>query len=120
VATSAIAVSPDHQKLLLSLFASTAFAWFEKGRQDELRFPDACRFWDVTPDLSVQALDARLDHIATVLAAVERQIGLGSATLSDGRSITAEDMGRLEDVHTLLLQRFARHLALLRDRAGRR
>jgi hypothetical protein len=113
-------ISREQEGLLLALLANPAVDRFQQGRQEELRFPDACRFWSITQEMSADALDARLDHISAILAAVERQIGLGSATLSNGRVLTAEDMGRLADVHMHLLQRFARHLALLRDRAGRR
>jgi hypothetical protein len=33
----------DHDKLLQGLFASTAYGKFREGRQQELKFADACR-----------------------------------------------------------------------------
>jgi hypothetical protein len=114
-----VKLSKELDKALLALFASTACQKFEEGRQQELAFADACRFWGITENLHGDALDARLDHMEATLAQAERLIGLGSATLSNGRSISLDDTERLSKAHGFLEQRFSRHLTLLRNRLNR-
>jgi hypothetical protein len=100
------------------LFSSSAVQKFEEGLKDELTFADASRFWG-TEDLRGDALGARLDRIRSTLADVDRSLGSSSAELSNGRSISREDMTLLTAVHDYLEDRFSRHLSLLRNRAGR-
>jgi hypothetical protein len=115
-----VKLSKDHDKLMQELFVTSAYEKCREGRQQELTFADACRFWSITENLSGDALDARLDRLRSVLADVERQIGLGSANLSDGHNINAEDIARMCEMHRHLTQRFSRHLALLRNRLASR
>jgi hypothetical protein len=114
-----VKLAKEHDKLLQGLFVTSAYEKFREGRQQELTFADACRFWSITENLTGEALDGRLDNLRAALADIERQIGLGSANLSDGHSITLDDVGVLGDIHNHLLQRFGRHLTLLRNRAAR-
>lgn len=114
-----VKLSKDHDKLLQGLFVASAYEKLREGRQQELTFADACRFWGITENLSGEALDARLDHVRAALADIERQVGLTSANLGDGHNITLDDVGLMCDIHNHLLQRFGRHLTLLRNRAGR-
>jgi hypothetical protein len=109
----------DQEKYLLGLFSSTAVQKFEEGLKDELTFADACRFWGITENLHGEALTARLDRLRAVLAETERTLGAGSAELSNGRSISRDDISLLTAVHEYLEDRFARHLTLLRNRAGK-
>ncbi|HXG11779.1 MAG TPA: hypothetical protein VNK04_18635 [Gemmataceae bacterium] len=108
----------EQERFLNSLFASSALQKFLEGRKLELTFADACRFWGITESLHGAALDARLNQFRAALADVDRQIGLGEATLSNGRSVSAADIGQLGDVHAYLEERFGRHLNLLRSRRG--
>jgi hypothetical protein len=114
-----IKLSKDNDKLLQGLFETSAYEKYREGRQQELTFADACRYWSITENLSGDALDARLDHLRAALAEIERQIGLGSANLSDGHNVNGEDIAQLCDIHSHLTQRFSRHLTLLRNRAPR-
>src|SRR5262249_1259938 len=111
-----VRLAKEHDKLLQGLFVTSAYEKFREGRLQELTFADACRFWSITENLSGEALDGRLDHVRAALADIERLVGLGSANLSDGHSITLDDVGQLGDIHNHLLQRFSRHLTLLRNR----
>ena len=110
-------LSKEHDKQLQGLFVTTAYEKFREGRQQELTFADACRFWNITENLSADALDARLDHQRAALAEIERQLGTSNANLSDGHNISGEDIALLCDIHNHLLQRFSRHLTLVRNRA---
>lgn len=114
-----IKLPKDHDKLLQGLFDTSAYEKFRERRQQELTFADACRYWSITENLSGDVLDARLDHVRATLAEVERHVGLGSANLGDGHNITAEDLAVFCDIHNHLLQRFSRHLTLLRNRTVR-
>jgi hypothetical protein len=109
----------DQEKYLLGLFASSAAQKFEEGLKDELTFADACRFWGITENLHGEALTARLDRLRAVLADTERLLGTSSAELSNGRSVSRDDINLLTAVHEYLEDRFARHLTLLRNRAGK-
>jgi hypothetical protein len=112
-------LSKENDKLLQELFVASAYEKFREGRQQELTFADACRFWSITENLSSDALDAQLDRMRAALSEIERQIGLGSANLSDGHNVSAEDIALMCDIHRHLSQRFSRHLTLLRSRAAR-
>ncbi len=114
-----VRVPRDHEKFLLGLFASSAVQKYEDGLKHELTFADACRFWGITENLHGEALTAKLDRLRAVLADVEKLIGNGTADLSNGRSITTDDLNLLTHVHGYLEERFARHLSLLRNRVVR-
>jgi hypothetical protein len=118
-AAPSIKVSRDMEKQLLPLFSSHAVQKFEEGRKDELTFAEACRFWGITENQHGEVLTARLDRTRAILADAERVIGTGNAELSNGRSISRDDLNLLVAVHEYLAERFARHLSLLRSRAGR-
>ncbi len=118
-AAAPVRILRDLEKHLLALLTSHAVQKFEEGLRDEVTFADACRFWGISENLHGEALTARLDRTRAVLADVERILGAGSAELSNGRSISKDDLNLLTAVHEYLAERFARHLSLLRSRAGR-
>jgi hypothetical protein len=109
----------EHEALLFELLAATAVEKYRAGRKHEVTFADACRFWNVSNGQHGSALDARLDRVQNGLAVADRQLGRGSAVLRDGRSVSREDTSLLGEIHDFLEERFARHLALLRNRAER-
>lgn len=116
---AAVRLEREQDRLLQSLLSSTAWEKYRETRQQELKFADACRFWGITENFAGPALDDRLDNIEVALAETEGRIGMGSATLSSGQSIGAEEIGQLCDLQGYLRQRFAPHLTLLRKRAER-
>lgn len=118
-ANAPVAFPRDLEKLLQGLFVSTAWNKFREGRKSELTFADACRFWGITDSMAGDALDARMEGLRVDLTSAEVRIGLGRAVLSDGRSVSPDDVGSLLEIHSFLESRFARHLSLLRNRAGR-
>jgi hypothetical protein len=116
---STVRITREQEKYLLGLFASSAVQKFEEGLKDELTFQDACRFWGIAESLHGDQLTARLDRLRAVLADVEHVIGASTAELSNGRSISRDDVNLLGAAHEYLEERFARHLTLLRNRVGR-
>jgi hypothetical protein len=111
--------SKDQEKFLLGLLGSPAVEKFQEGRKPELTFADATRFWGVTENMHGAVLDARLNKMRAGIAELERLLGDGTTTLSNGRSISAEDMELVATVDSYLQERFGRHLSLLRNRAAR-
>jgi hypothetical protein len=109
----------QQDKLLQSLLQSTALLKFQEGRKQDWTFADACRFWGITENMQGDVLDAQLDQVGVNLAHIERQLGPGAVTLSDGRSISADEIRMLLDIHTQMHTRFSRHLTLLRSRTIR-
>ncbi|HLJ97200.1 MAG TPA: hypothetical protein VKU02_28835 [Gemmataceae bacterium] len=116
---SAVKITRDWEKHLQTLFGSLAVKKFEEGLRNEVTFAEACRFWGITENLHGEALTARLDRTRAILADVERVLGTASAELSNGQSISKDDLNLLTAVHQYLADRFARHLSLLRSRAAR-
>ncbi len=111
-----IRLSKRQDKLLSSLFVTSAYEKFRQGRKQDLTLTDAFRFWGVTENQSSETIQARLDHLRAELAEIESQVGLGSAGLRDGHSVILDDITMLCDIHNHLLRRFHRHLALLRHK----
>jgi hypothetical protein len=116
-ADDAVKVSREQEKFLSGLWGTVAFEKFTEGRKTEITFADACALWGVNESMRGDAVKARLDHFRAEMAALERLMTVGDATLSNGRSVTLADVNRLYDVSGYLEERFSRHLSLLRSRA---
>lgn len=111
--------SRDQEKFLLGLLGSPALEKFQEGRKPELTFADACRFWGITEHQHGEAVNARLDKLRAGIAELDRLLGGDSTTLSNGRSISPEDIALVAKLDKYLEERFGRHLSLLRNRAVR-
>ena len=109
-------LSRDQEKFLTGLFDSAAIEKFDEGRKSELVFGDACRFWGITENTHGETLNSRLNKVRIQLADLERIMARGDMEMTNGRSVSADDISHLTDVHQYLEERFARHLNLLRNR----
>jgi hypothetical protein len=114
-----VKLSRDQEKFLLGLLNSTAVQKYQEGTKNELTFADACRYWGITESMNVATLDAKLDHLRGTLGDLDRLLSKGNAVLSNGRSISSEDLDLLCAVRAYLEERFSRHLSLLRNRVER-
>lgn len=119
VAGTSTKLSRDQEKFLLSLFDMSAVEKYNEGRKPELTFADATRFWGINESMHGEALNARLNRVRAGLAEIDRLLGGNSTELTNGRSISPEDIAHLTDIHEYLQERFARHLSLLRNRVER-
>jgi hypothetical protein len=112
-------LSRDQEKFLLRLFETTALEKFQEGRKPELTFTDACRFWEVTETMQAEAINSRLNRLRLQLSDLERVLSGTDIELSNGRSVSVDDVNLLVGLHQYLEERFSRHLNLLRTRAER-
>lgn len=112
-------LSREQDKLLVHLLNSGAINKYQEGRKDELNFGEACKFWGVSEDDQGNVLDTRLNKMRGALGTIDRIVGGGEVVLGNGRVVTVDDVELLYKVHDYLEARFARHLNLLRSRAGK-
>jgi hypothetical protein len=117
-ASSSSTLTRDQEKLLQHLFSSSAWQKYRENRKSDIAFADACRFWGISDSIGGDALDNKLEQLRIDLTGVEVRLGTGGTALSDGRSVTPEEIGSFLDTHVFLEGRFARHLNLLRQRGG--
>ncbi len=109
----------EQEKFLQRLFETSALEKFNEGRKPELTFGDACRFWEIGEAMGAEAINGRLGKLRLQLTELERLLQGVDAELSNGRSVAADDLTHLLQVHQYLEERFSRHLNLLRTRAER-
>jgi hypothetical protein len=112
-------LSREQEKFLLGLLSSTAAEKFQQGLKLELTFADACKYWGITENLRGDALDARMDRFRSSLSEVDRVVATTGIDLSNGRSISADEVRQLHKVDDYLNERFSRHLSLLKNRVER-
>jgi hypothetical protein len=109
-------LSPDQEKLFLVLRGSSAVFKFFEGLKHEVTFADATRYWGINELDQGEALDAKLDGQRTNLVEIDKVVSESNVVLMDGRRISGEDLNLLIEVHDWLVDRFFRHLKLLRKR----
>lgn len=109
----------DQEKFLLHTLDAPAVDKYQEGHKAELTFADACRFWGITENLRGEALDNRLEKLRIGLAEIDQLIGKTGADLSTGRNIAPEDIALVHKVDEYLMDRFSRHLTLVRNRVER-
>jgi hypothetical protein len=117
--TSSSRLSRDQEKFLLGLFSSTVVEKFDENRKHEITFADAGRYWGISENQHGEQLDSRMVKFQSQLEELLRFLHTGETELSNGRSISEEEVGHLMKVHEYLEEKFARHLSLLRSRVER-
>jgi hypothetical protein len=110
----------DLERFLQGLLDSSAVQKFEENRKNELTFADACRFWGIAEHMKAEQLKERLDYVEETLAELDRTFADADAQLSSGRIITAGDIRVMTNIHRYMVDRFERHLNLLRSRSAKR
>lgn len=108
----------SHDLLLQSLLANPAYQKFRKNALGESTFTEAVRFWGLG-DRTGDAVDERLSEVQKTLAACEKLFERGPQTLGNSRLVSAREISELLNLQEHLLERFHRHLTLLRKRGER-
>lgn len=114
-----VKMTRDQEKFLQGLFGSSALEKFDENRKPEITFADACKFWNISENHNGDSLDGRLSRFQSALNDIGRFVGSGDTEMSNGRSVSNDDIAHLSGVHEHLEERFARHLNLLRTRNER-
>jgi hypothetical protein len=109
----------DQEKFFIQLSATPAVEKYHQGLKLELTFADACKFWGINENMHGDALDARLHKLRSSIAELDLAVGRHGIDLSNGRSVSSDDIALLQQVDEYLKERFGRHLTLLRNRVGR-
>jgi hypothetical protein len=104
--------------LLQSLLATAAWSKRQQGRQMDWTFTEAVRFWDLG-ERRGRDVDERLVQRRSELDTIAVELHTGSVRLGNGSSVSAGEVGQLIELHDALVNRFARHLNLLRNRGER-
>src|SRR5262249_48966578 len=117
--SSSSRLSRDQEKFLLGLFNSVVVEKFDENRKHEITFADACRYWGISENQHGEQLDNRMGQFQNQLEELTRFLHNGDMELSNGRSVSEDEVGHLTKVHEYLEEKFARHLSLLRSRAER-
>src|SRR5262249_7431005 len=112
-------MSRDQEKFLLQLLSSTALEKFQQGLKLELTFDDASKYWGIA-GMRGDALDGRMERFRTTLTEVDQIVATGGADLSNGRSISVEEVRELHKVDDYLTELSSRHLTLLKNRSENR
>lgn len=107
----------DHH--LVSLFTTTAFRRYKEGMKREITFKDACKFWSLGDNVHGAAVDETLAKVPAALEEVEKLLIGETVELTNGQSVSQEDLKTLTAVHRYLLETFARHLTQQRERSRR-
>ena len=116
---SQIKVPKDLEQHLTGLFATTAFRRFEEGMKREITFRDACKFWGLAESAHGEAVDKALEHVPQSLATVEALLVGGAVELSNGHSVSNDELRSLSEVNQYLLEQFNRHLSQQREKTRR-
>jgi hypothetical protein len=118
-ALAQIKVPKELDTHLKTLFRTNAWRRFNDGMRREITFPDAKQFWGLGDNVHGEAVDEVLRKVPATLEEVERLVIGDTVELSDGQTVTAEQLQALQNAHKFLTEQFSRHLDQQRQRTRR-
>lgn len=119
-ALAQIKVPKDLDTHLKGLFHTNAYRRFkEVGMRREITFHDAKQFWGLTDSMHGATVDDQLAKVPSTLDEVEKLLIGDSVELSDGRTVSEDELKSLRGAHQFLLEQFARHVSQQRDKSRR-
>jgi len=118
-ALAQIKVPKDLENQLKSLLVIPAFSRHQQGMKREITFKDACKFWGLPENAQGDAVDQGLKKVPAALDQVEQLLIGETVELSDGQSVSQQQLRQLSTVHRFLTEQFTRHLAQMRERTRR-
>lgn len=113
-----------YERILLRVFAGTAWIKFKNGQSEELTFTDACGFWSINPRSSGEQYMYATRDLAEAIAVARRHIehigkSNGNVTLAAKVSVSSQDLEQLETLEKELQTRFKDQLDLISSRSIR-
>ena len=118
-ALAQIKVSKEIDTHLKSLFDTNAYRRYKDGMRREITYKDACQFWGLAESAHGAAVDETLAKVPSTLEEVEKLLIGDAVELSNGRTVSQDELKALKGAHQFLVEQFARHLSLQRDRTRR-
>ena len=106
-------------RLLVGLLDSEALSKHLEDRKPEISFGDATQFWSLGDSLRSDEIDMQLELLREHLEDSRLRLEKAPLTLSNGRSVSFDDVALLKQLHSYLQDRFTRHLNLMRQRSVR-
>lgn len=111
-------VPKAQEPALVRMLGSEALAKHSDGRQAELSLADALAFWGILQGDYSLRIELRQAMAQAALELAEEAAARGELLLSDGRSVSAEEVQGLQRAHDYLAARFAHALTLLGKRGA--
>ncbi len=102
--------------VLVRLLDSEALYKHLEDRKPDITFTDALQFWGLAEKAKADEIDQQLVIVRKQLEEAREKLEKSALTLTNGRSISQEDVDLLGQLHHYLQERFARHLNLMRQR----
>ena len=91
----------------------------DKLHLTEITFKDASKFWGLPENAQGEEVDQHLKKVPDALNQVEQLLIGETVELSDGQSVSQQQLRTLESVHRFLKDQFTRHLSQMRERTRR-
>lgn len=102
--------------VLVRLLDGEALYKHLEDRKPDITFNDALQFWGLADKAKADEIDQQLVIVRKQLEEAREKLEKSALTLTNGRSISQEDVDLLGQLHHYLQERFARHLNLMRQR----
>ncbi|MFM8932990.1 MAG: hypothetical protein ACKOS8_14075, partial [Gemmataceae bacterium] len=103
--------------VLVRLLDSEALYKHLEDRKQDIAFGDSLQFWGLPEKAKADEIDTQLVVVRRQLDESRGKLEKSSLILTNGRSISKDDVDLLTQLHAYLQERFARHLNLMRQRA---
>jgi hypothetical protein len=103
--------------VLVRLLDSEALYKHLEDRKQDITFADSLQFWGLPEKAKAEEIDQQLVVVRSQMDNAREKLEKSALTLTNGRSISQDDVDLLGQLHSYLQERFARHLNLMRQRA---
>lgn len=98
---------------LTRLLASDAMGLYQAEESQAIVAKDAFAFWGIEER---EPVDERIEAVNDLLTKLREKLRKGPILLPSGREVGFADLAALEGLHAYLLERFQRHLNIIRNR----
>jgi hypothetical protein len=114
-----VKVPRDQERFLLNLASAPAVRSYNQGFKREITYRDARRFWGITDTMHGAEVTEAVERVPATLTDLEQYLVKGSFELSNGRTVSRDELQGLAAVHQFLAEQFARHISQQRNAGAR-